>query len=102
MKKMNISFDSEAIIEGVKEDIDLFGEDFEVYALRKPSDPHRHILDYVDAKAPTKEECESESEYQTNLKEYHKDLEASKGYDVELMTLAVLLQKVISQDSILP
>lgn len=102
------SYESEELINECLNDIDLFGDDFMVFAKYQTfyEDKCEFIVDYVDADRPTREEIiefdalEDEEDYQAMLKEYEEGIESLKGYHTEKMTLKDLLEKLRKQDAI--
>ena len=105
------SYESEELINECLNDIDLFGDDFMVFAkcqtfYEDSKDKCEFIVDYVDADRPTREEIiefdplEDEEDYQAMLKEYEEGIESLKGYRTEKMTLKDLLEKLRKQDAI--
>lgn len=63
---MNISIESKELLNEAINDFDLFGEDFNVYAIYSYREEYdfEYISDYVDADEPTRDEFETETEYQ--------------------------------------
>lgn len=76
------------LIEDVLETIELFGEDFEVYAIKAHDD---FISDFVDAKEPTKEEFPDATEFKKVMLDYKKNLSSLINSDYEKMTAGDLL-----------
>ena len=110
-KSKEFSYESEELINECLNDIDLFGDDFMVFAkyhtfYEDKEDKCEFIVDYVDADRPTREEIigfnatDDEEDYQAMLKEYEKGIESLKGYHTEKMTLKDLLEKLRKQDAI--
>ena len=105
---IKVSYDSDELIKECLADIDLFGDDFMVFAKYQSfyNDSCEFIVDYVDADRPTREEIiefdalEDEEEYQAILKEYEEGIESLKGYRTEKMTLKELLEKLEKQNTI--
>lgn len=111
---MKNSYDSEELIEDVLEDIELFGEDFNVYAVYSYFEKvdgrlidEEFITSYVDADEPMREEIEDgpwdeddEREFQKLMSNYQKGLESLKQTKNDKMTLKELLEKLRYQDKI--
>lgn len=111
ISKINVSYDSEELIKDCLADIDLFSDDFMVFAKYQTfyednEDKCEFIVDYVDADRPTREEIiefdalEDEEDYQAMLKEYEEGIESLKGYRTEKMTLQALLSRLEQQNTI--
>lgn len=105
---IKVSYDSDELIKECLADIDLFGDDFMVFAKYQTfyNDSCEFIVDYVAADRPTREEIiefdalEDEEDYQAMLKEYEEGIESLKGYRTEKMTLKELLEKLEKQNTI--
>ena len=105
---ITVSYDSDELIEDCLADIDLFGDDFMVFAKYQSfyNDSCEFIVDYVDADRPTRDEIigfnvmDDEEDYQAMLKEYEEGIESLKGYRTEKMTLKDLLEKLEKQNTI--
>jgi hypothetical protein len=105
---MKVSYDSEHLIEECLADIDLFGDDFMVFAKYQSfyNDSCEFIVDYVDADRPTRDEIigfnamDDEEDYQAMLKEYNEGIESLKGYRTEKMSLQALLSRLEQQNTI--
>lgn len=105
---MKVSYDSEELIEECMADIDLFGDDFMVFAKYQSfyNDSCEFIVDYVDADRPTRDEIigfnamDDEEDYQAMLKEYNEGIESLKGYRTEKMSLQALLSRLEQQNTI--
>ena len=105
---IKVSYDSNELIKECLADIDLFGDDFMVFAKNQSfyNDSCEFIVDYVAADRPTREEIiefdalEDEEDYQAMLKEYEEGIESLKGYRTEKMTLKDLLEKLERQNTI--
>ena len=105
---MKVSYDSEELIEECLADIDLFGDDFMVFAKYKSfyDGSCEFIVDYVDADRPTRDEIiefnplDDEEDFQAMLKEYNEGIESLKGYRAEKMTLQALLSRLEQQNTI--
>lgn len=93
-KSKEFSYESEELINECLNDIDLFGDDFMVFAKYQTfyednEDKCEFIVDYVAADRPTREEIiefdalEDEEDYQAMLKEYEEGIESLKGYRTE-------------------
>lgn len=99
---MDISIKVDGLLEDVQEDLILFGSDFEVYAvygLREvKGQDFEYISSYVDVKKPTRDEVETEEEYQEVLEGYEKGLKTLKNTKHKKMTLAELEQAVKKQE----
>lgn len=118
---MRISVDSEDNIRDVREDIELFGEDFKVFAIYSLAEvdeqEFEYISSYVDAEKPTRDEFESprlfakddkivflsddEEIYQQLVSDYEKNIASLEFTKHELMTLAELLEKLEEQNRII-
>ena len=110
-KSKEFSYESEELINECLNDIDLFGDDFMVFAKYQTfyednEDKCEFIVDYVAADRPTREKIiefdalEDEEDYQAMLKEYEEGIESLKGYRTEKMTLKELLEKLEKQNTI--
>lgn len=105
---ITVSYDSDELIEDCLADIDLFGDDFMVFAKYQSfyNDSCEFIVDYVDADRPTRDEIigfnvmDDEEDYQAILKEYEEGIESLKGHRTEKMTLKELLEKLEKQNTI--
>lgn len=105
---MKVSYDSKELIEECLADIDLFGDDFMVFAKYKSfyDGSCEFIVDYVDADRPTRDEIiefnplDDEEDFQAMLKEYNEGIESLKGYRAEKMTLQALLSRLEQQNTI--
>lgn len=105
---IKVSYASDELIKECLADIDLFGDDFMVFAKYQSfyNDSCEFIVGYVDADRPTREEIiefdalEDEEDYQAILKEYEEGIESLKGYRTEKMTLKELLEKLEKQNTI--
>lgn len=105
---ITVSYVSDELIEDCLADIDLFGDDFMVFAKYQSfyNDSCEFIVDYVDADRPTREEIisfnvmDDEEDYQAMLKEYEEGIESLKGYRAEKMTLQALLSRLEQQNTI--
>lgn len=98
-KSKEFSYDSDELIEECLADIDLFGDDFMVFAKYQSfyNDSCEFIVDYVDADCPDKEEAEFEENYKELIKEYEQGIESIKTCFVEKITLQELLDKLTYQ-----
>lgn len=107
-KSKEFSYDSDELIEECLADIDLFGDDFMVFAKYQSfyNDSCEFIVDYVDADRPTRDEIigfnamDDEEDYQAMLKEYNEGIESLKGYRTDKMTLKDLLGRLENQNTI--
>lgn len=107
-KSKEFSYESEELINECLNDIDLFGDDFMVFAKYQTfyNDSCEFIVDYVDADRPTRDEIigfnamDDEEDYQAMLKEYEEGIESLKGHHTEKMTLKELLEKLEKQNTI--
>lgn len=105
---IKVSYDSNELIKECLADIDLFGDDFMVFAKYQSfyNDSCEFIVDYVDADRPTREKItefdalEDGEDYQAMLKEYEEGIESLKGYRTEKITLKELLEKLEKQNTI--
>ena len=105
---ITVSYDSDELIENCLADIDLFGDDFMVFAKYQSfyNDSCEFIVDYVDADRPTRDEIigfnvmDDEEDYQAMLKEYNEGIESLKGHRSEKMTLQSLLIRLEQQNTI--
>ena len=108
IQDMKVSYDSEELIEECMADIDLFGDDFMVFAKYQSfyNDSCEFIVDYVDADRPTRDEIigfnamDDEEDYQAMLNEYNEGIESLKGYRTEKMSLQALLSRLEQQNTI--
>lgn len=85
---------NEMLISEVLEDISLFGEDFEVFAVKIQDD---FINDYVHATPPTRQEFPDEEDFNEVMADYQKNLASLVGEDREKMTIGELLKKLERQ-----
>lgn len=105
---ITVSYVSDELIEDCLADIDLFGDDFMVFAKYQSfyNDSCEFIVDYVDADRPTRDEIigfnaiDDEEDYQAMLKEYNEGIESLKGHRSEKMTLQSLLSRLEQQNTI--
>lgn len=101
---MKISIDSTQLIQDVREDIELFGASFTVYAvyaLQVVDDKEfEYISSYVDAERPTNEEVATQEDSDDIIRDYETNLASLKDTKHELMTLDQLLGKLVAQDSV--
>ena len=109
VSEIQISFDSDEIIQDCLADIALLGEDFMVYAKYQSfcEGQVEFVVDYVDAERPTRKDIlefnaiDDEETFQELLKEYEEGIKSLKGYRAEKMTLQELLNKLEKQNTIL-
>ena len=109
VSEIQISFDSDEIIQDCLADIALLGEDFMVYAKYQSfcEGQVEFVVDYVDAERPTRKDIlefnaiDDEETFQELLKEYEEGIKSLKGYRTEKMTLQELLNKLEKQNTIL-
>ena len=109
VSEIQISFDSDELIQDCLADIALLGEDFMVYAKYQSfcEGQVEFVVDYVDAERPTRKDIlefnaiEDEETFQELLKEYEEGIKSLKGYKAEKMTLQELLNKLEKQNTIL-
>lgn len=85
---------NEALINDVLEDISLYGEDFEVFAVRRQDGS---ISDYVDATPPTRKEFPDKEDFDEVMTDYKKNLASLVGEDRERMTVGELLRRLEKQ-----
>lgn len=105
---ITVSYVSDELIEDCLADIDLFGDDFMVFAKYQSfyNDSCEFIVGYVDADRPTRDEIigfnvmDDEEDYQAMLKEYNEGIESLKGHRSEKMTLQSLLSRLEQQNTI--
>lgn len=110
---MKVSYESEELIEEVLEDIELFGEEDEVFAIysyfeevdgRKVD--AEFITDYFSATEPVREseglpwDAEDEQEYQDQLKQWKKLYKQLEQLKYERLTLGELLKRLEEQNRI--
>ena len=102
---MKISYDSEKLIADVKEDIELFGSGFKVYAIYAyqvvNGQDFEYISSYVDADKPLRSEADTQEEYDEILSDYEGNISVLNETKHELMTVAELLDKLTEQNSII-
>lgn len=102
---MIISQDSTHLIADVKEDIELFGSGFKVYAIYAyqvvNGQDFEYISSYVDADKPLRSEADTQEEYEELLSDYESNIASLEDTKHKLMTVAELLEKLIEQDSII-
>lgn len=102
---MKISYDSEHLISDVRDDIELFGTGFKVYAIYAyrviKGQDFEYISSYVDAEKPLRSEADTQEEYEELLSDYEANIASLKETKHELMTVSELLDKLIEQDSII-
>ena len=109
VSEIQISFDSDELIQDCLADIALLGEDFMVYAKYQSfcEGQVEFVVDYIDAERPTRKDIlefnaiEDEETFQELLKEYEEGIKSLKGYKAEKMTLQELLNKLEKQNTIL-
>lgn len=109
VSEIQISFDSDELIQDCLADIALLGEDFMVYAKYQSfcDGQVEFVVDYVDAERPTRKDIlefnaiDDEETFQELLKEYEEGIKSLKGYKAEKMTLQELLNKLEKQNTIL-
>lgn len=109
VSEIQISFDSDELIQDCLADIALLGEDFMVYAKYQSfcEGQVEFVVDYVDAERPTRKDIlefnaiDDEETFQELLKEYEEGIKSLKGYRAEKMTLQELLNKLEKQNTIL-
>ena len=102
-KSKEFSYESEELINECLNDIDLFGDDFMVFAKYQTfyednKDKCEFIVDYVDADLPNKDEAEFEENYKELLKAYEQGIDSVKGCHVEKITLKELLDRLTYQN----
>lgn len=100
---MIISYSSEDLIKEVMEDIECFGENMEVYAVYSwfPDVDKEFITDYVHKDKPTRDEAETDEEYQKLIELYQKAINSLDKTKNEVMTLRELLKRLKDQDKFL-
>ncbi|QDK71444.1 hypothetical protein [Lactococcus protaetiae] len=110
---MKNSVESEELIADVKEDIELFGESFKVFAIYSYAlvngQDFEWISSYVDAEKPTRDEIaepelfdeEDEKLYQKAISDFEHNIESLKQTKHEEMTLVELLIKLVKQNEIM-
>lgn len=104
-----VSYDSEELINNVREDIELFGKSFRVYAIysyREDFD-FEYISGYVDADEPTIDELgdppyssEDIADYEKLLADFKTNKKSLAYTKHKLMTLDKLLALLEKQDRI--
>lgn len=113
---MKVSYESEELIEEVLEDIALFGEDDEVFAIYSYFEvvdgrkiDAEFITDYFSATEPVRESAglpwdeedeEDEQEYQDQLKQWKKLYKQLEQLKYERLTLGELLKRLEEQNRI--
>ena len=111
---MKNSYDSQDLVDEVLDDIAVFGEDFNVYAIYSYFErvdgrwiDEEFITDYVHADKPKREEIgtapwleEDEEEFQQLLEDYEKIMKSLERTKHKKMTLQELLQKLEEQGRI--
>lgn len=99
---MNTSVESKELLNEAINVFDEFGEDFNVYAIYSYREDYdfEYISDYVDADEPTKDEFETEEDYQEVLKEFKENLDSLKFTKYKKMTIADLVHELWKQDKI--
>lgn len=110
---MKVSYESEELIEEVLEDIALFGEDDEVFAIYSYFEvvdgrkiDAEFITDYFSATEPVREsaglpwDAEDEQEYQDQLKQWQKLYKQLEQLKYERLTLGELLKRLEEQNRI--
>ena len=110
---MKNSIDSEELIADVREDIELFGKSFKVFAIYsfkiENGKDFEWISSYVDAERPTRDEIEvpalfddeDEELYQKAVSDFEHNIESLKETKHEEMTLNELLEKLEEQNRII-
>lgn len=99
---MNISIESKELLNEAINDFDLFGENFNVYAIYSYREEYdfEYISDYVDADEPTRDEFETETEYQEVMKGFKENLDRLKFTKHSKMTIADLVHELWKQNQI--
>lgn len=99
--EIGVSYDSKELMEDVLDDIALFGENFNVYAIYEYREEYdfEYISDYVDADEPIRKELWSidEQEFQKVLEDFKKNIASLKFTKHRRMTLVELLRKLEEQ-----
>ncbi|MFK5676042.1 hypothetical protein [Ligilactobacillus sp. LYQ60] len=100
---MFVSYDSTDLIAEVKEDISVFGERMEVYAIYSlfPDFDKLFITDYVYAEKPERDEYMTDDEYSGLVKSYNEQIASLDKTKHELMTLDELLAALEKQDALM-
>lgn len=102
MVKQKYTIDSKKLINDVKEDIELFGNNFEifaVYALIVKNDQElEYISGYLDAQHLVREDTEDEKTYQKLLKSWQYNIANLKETKNKKKTLKQLLELLEKQD----
>lgn len=100
---MLISFDSTNLINEATELMNYYGTRFEVYAvysLRNVDDEEfEYISDFVEAKEPTKDDTDSDEEYQRLVSEWKAGIHSLKGTKNSLMPIGRLINLLKEQNS---
>lgn len=101
--EMHVKFVSDDLINEVKEDIYLFGEKFNVYAVYSwyPEFDKEFITDYVHADEPTRDEALDDEDYRELMANHQKALDTLKFTKHTKMSLKQLLAKLVDQNKIL-
>lgn len=99
---MKISVDSEKLLNDAITDLDIFGEDFNVYAIYSYREDYdfEYISDYVDADEPTRDEFDTEEYYQKVMKDFKENLDRLKFTKHKKMTIADLIHELWEQNKI--
>lgn len=102
---MKISYDSEQLISDVRDDIELFGTGFKVYAVYSyqvvNGQDFEYISSYVDADKPLRDEADTQEEYEELLSDYEANIASLKETKHELMTVSELINKLNEQNSMI-
>ena len=99
---MNTSVESKELLNEAINDFDEFGEDFNVYAIYSYREDYdfEYISDYVDADEPTRDEFETETDYQEVMKDFKENLDSLKLTKHKKMTIADLVHELWKQNRI--
>lgn len=99
---MNTSVENKELLNEAINDFDEFGEDFNVYAIYSYREEYdfEYISDYVDADEPTRDEFETETEYQEVMKDFKENLDRLKFTKHKKMTIADLVHELWKQNQI--
>ena len=100
---MNISIESEELLNEAINDTDIFGESFQVYAIYSYIEAldFEYISDYVDADEPARDEFETEEDYQEVVSDFKANLASLEFTKHKKMAIVDLVHELWKQNRIL-
>lgn len=100
---MSISIENKKLLNEAINDTDVFGESFQVYAIYSYIEDFdfEYISDYVDADEPTREEFETEEDYQEVMSDFKVNLDSLEFTKHKKMAIADLVHELWKQNRIL-